>query len=312
MSRAPVSPPMPEPATPVAFGSPGPHPLVFEEVRIENTNRCGYKCFFCPRDLHTREQGFMPIEDLELVLDRVGEHDGRVDLHGFGEPLLDRQLADKVALVCSRWPRSEPRIYSTLGARAKPEELERLVVAGLRQVEVSFYGFDAETYRQVHAVNGFEMAKRNLEVFCRLQEKYPESFDVVVRAFPTHPEIKAPGSEEEVAAFRAWLEDLGVETVRERALHNYGNGRSYNRVDTAIPCSVAWGFRRRVLQVTWNLWVIPCCFDFNAEIRFGNLREQTLEEILRGPAYERFIADHLADRLEAYPICEGCERCHQA
>ncbi|MCB1058467.1 MAG: SPASM domain-containing protein [Acidobacteria bacterium] len=290
----------------------GPHPLVFSEIRIENTNRCGYKCFFCPRDLHTRDQGFMSLDDLALVLDRVGEHRGRVDLHGFGEPLLDRQLADKVALVRERWPASEPRIYSTLGARMKPGELEQLVVNGLRQVEVSFYGFDAETYRQVHAVNGFEMAKSNLEELCRLQAAYPGRFEVVVRAFPTHPDVEAPGDPAEVAAFRAWLEDLGIETVRERALHNYGNGRTYNPVDTAIPCSVTWGYRRRILQVTWDLHVIPCCFDFNAEVRFGNLRNQTLEEILHGEPYERFLDDHVHGRLEKYPVCQGCERCHQA
>lgn len=294
------------------FEKPGPHPLVFSEVRIENTNRCGYKCFFCPRDQHTRAQGFMPLEDLALVLERVGSHRGRVDLHGFGEPLLDRQLPDKVALVRERWPEAEARIYSTLGAKVAPEELERLVANGLRQVEVSFYGFDAETYREVHAVNGFRMARQNLETLCRLQTKYPDTFEVVVRAFPTHPDVKAPGNPEEIAEFRRWLADLGVETVRQRSLHNYGNGRGYNPVDTTTPCSVAWGFRRRVLQVTWDLDVIPCCFDFNATIRFGNLRHQTLAEILRGTSYERFVDDHLADRLEGYPVCRGCERCLQA
>lgn len=291
---------------------PGPHPLEFSEIRIENTNRCGYKCFFCPRDLHTRDQGFMSMDDLALVLDRVGDHRGRVDLHGFGEPLLDRLLPDKVALVRQRWPESEPRIYSTLGARVRPEELERLVVNGLRQVEVSFYGFDAETYRQVHAVNGFAMAKGNLEVLCNLQKTYGDRFEVVVRAFPTHPDVQAPGDEQEVAAFRSWLAELGVETVRERTLHNYGNGRSYNDIETDVPCSVTWGYRRRILQVTWDLHVIPCCFDFNAEVRFGNLRHQSLEEILRGPEYEQFIEDHTQNQLEKYPVCQGCERCHQA
>jgi len=312
MSQTPtLLPPRPSEA-PASSSLPGPHPLVFSEVRIENTNRCGYKCFFCPRDQHTRDQGFMPLEDLALVLERVGEHRGRVDLHGFGEPLLDRQLADKIALVRQRWPQSEPCIYSTLGARVKPEEIERMVTNGLRQVEVSFYGFDAETYRQVHAVNGFEMAKRNLETLCRLQQTYPETFQVVVRAFPSHPDVDAPGSPEEVEAFRHWLADLGVETVRERELHNYGNGRSYNAVDTEIPCSVTWGYRRRILQVTWDLHVIPCCFDFNAEVRFGNLRDQSLEEILHGPVYEQFIRDHHENRLEDYPVCLGCERCHLA
>ena len=69
--------------------------------------------------------------------------------------------------------------------------------------------------------------------------------------------------------------------------------------------------RRRILQVTWDLDVIPCCFDFNATVTFGNLREQSLAEIFAGETYRKFIEAHLANQIEVYPVCVGCERCFQ-
>src|SRR5437762_1537128 len=91
------------------------HPLTFEQIRIENTAHCSYHCFFCPREKLTREKGFMPVEDFELVLSRIGDHNGRVDLHGFGEPLLDRFLTKKVHILKKKWPNAVPSIYTTLG-----------------------------------------------------------------------------------------------------------------------------------------------------------------------------------------------------
>lgn len=287
-----------------------PHPLTFSEVRIENTNRCGYHCFFCPREKLDREQGFMSVEDLELVLDRVGKHAGSVDLHGFGEPLLDRRLPAKVARVRERWPAAETRIYSTLGVKLPPGYFEELSAAGLGQIEVSFYGFDRQTYRQVHGRDAYDLARSNLERLCAVQRRSPGRLQVVVRAFPSHPEVRQPGADAwKIRELRRWLDSLGVTVYRERDLHNYGNGRGYNPPGQPGVCSVAWGFRRRVLQVTWDLDVIPCCFDFNAEVKLGNLRHQSLAQILHGDTYRRFIGSHLADRLDEYPVCLGCERC---
>ncbi|HSF44303.1 MAG TPA: radical SAM protein [Thermoanaerobaculia bacterium] len=305
MSVAVMSPAIPRRAE--------PHPLVFEEIRIENTNRCHYSCFFCPREKQTREQGFMSLEDLEVVLDRVGGHAGGVDLHGFGEPLLDRGLIQKVELVRSRWPEARPRIYSTLGVKVKPGYFRELVEAGLKSIEVSFYGFDRETYRQVHQADLYDLARENLIDLCAVRRALPESIEVVVRAFPSHPEVKQPGADaERIREFCLWLDSLGVTILRERDLHNYGSGREYNTVRDELPCSVAWGFRRRVLQVTWDLSVIPCCFDSNAEVKLGSLRSQTLAEIFRNDLYTRFIQSHLDDRLEDYPVCQACDRCHKA
>ncbi len=290
-----------------------PHSLKFSEIRIENTNRCAYRCFFCPREEMTRDKGVMPLEDLAFILDRIGEHEGLVDLHGFGEPLLDRLLPEKIALISSRWPKAEPRFYSTLGVRVEPDYFSRLLDAGLRHVEVSFYGFDTASYADAHGADRYDVARENLERLCEAQHKSPGKLNVVVRAFPKHDTIKQPGAtEERLADFQKWLDHLDVKVFRERDMHNYGGGREYNTPGAYTPCSVVWGFRRRVLQITWDLFVIPCCFDFNAEIKLGNLRTQSLAEIFSSLPYTNFIEDHIANRLEAYPVCVKCERCYRA
>jgi Iron-sulfur cluster-binding domain/Radical SAM superfamily len=290
-----------------------PHPLKFSEVRIENTNRCGYRCFFCPREEQTRAQGVMPFEDLALIVDRVGEHDGIVDLHGFGEPLLDKSLVEKIALIKRRWPCASPRFYSTLGVKVGPDYFNRLLECGLKYVEVSFYGFDRESYRQAHGSDHYDLARENLINLCAVRDALDGDCEIVVRAFPKHDKIKQPGTTAiRLQEFREWLDCLGVAVIRERDLHNYGRGRAYNESRDNTSCSVVWGFRRRVLQVTWDLYVIPCCFDFNADVRFGNLRTMTLRDIFFSAEYQQFIQAHVENQLAQYPVCNACERCFRA
>ncbi len=287
-------------------------PLKFSEVRIENTNRCGFRCFFCPRDEQTRLQGTMPLSDLTLVLDRVEMHEGLVDLHGFGEPLLDKELIEKIKLIGARWPLAEPRFYSTLGVKVQPGFFQDLIAAGLRHMEVSFYGFDRDSYREAHGADRYDLARQNLVALCEAQKHSAGKLKVVVRAFPQHVTIRQPGeTASRKKEFQQWISSLGVTVLRERDLHNYGKGRNYNAAGQRRPCSIVWGFRKRVLQITWDLDVIPCCFDFNAEMKLGNLRTQSLEEIFQGREYQAFIQSHIDDRLDNYPVCQHCERCYR-
>jgi len=126
------------------------HPLVFDQLRIENTNHCGYRCFMCPREQQTRASGFMPIEDLAFVYERIGpDHEGEIHLHGFGEPLLDKRLIDKVALTRARYPKAFIKFFTILGVKVEDGTFERLARAGISNLQISFYVFTAESYAKV-------------------------------------------------------------------------------------------------------------------------------------------------------------------
>lgn len=281
----------------------------FIEIRIENTNACGYKCVMCPRDKLTRDMGYMSLDDFSLVLDRLPEFKGTFHLHGFGEPLLDRQLPAKIEMLKTRIPTCFSVIFSTLGVKIKEEQLEKLVKSGLDYIVISWYGFTKEAYQKVHQFDGFELAKKNIAFLSKkikelkspliLCLKIPEQ--AVYTSLPMAEDI---GREE----FIQWATELGCEIKSWGYVHNYGDGREYNAVNIEKTCPVLDGNRRNILNVTWDLNVIPCCFDYNATIRFGNLRESSLEEIYSSPAYFNFVLQHKLRQLTSMPVCQNCEK----
>jgi radical SAM protein with 4Fe4S-binding SPASM domain len=62
------------------------------------------------------------------------------------------------------------------------------------------------------------------------------------------------------------------------------------------------------LQITWDLNVQPCTFDFNASMKLGNLRTQSIAEILNGEPYRALALAQSTGDLSRYPVCANCDR----
>lgn len=281
----------------------------FQEIHIENTNSCGYKCIMCPRESQTRRIGYMSLSDLRLVLERIGTFEGVFHLHGFGEPLLDRHLPQKVAMIREHSPSSRSMIFSTLGVRVKENLFNELLEAGLSAVVVSLYGFNPIDYKNIHGYDGFELVKKNLLLLAQARQLHPGRLKSIIKIPSQNIRSTLPiGEPPERAEFCKWAEGLGFEIGHWGYVHNYSDGRHYNLPETEQMCPVIDGKRRNILNITWDLDVIPCCYDYNATIPFGNLRQQTMEEIFSSPEYLSFVLAHKSGDLSAYPICMNCEK----
>jgi hypothetical protein len=150
----------------------------------------------------------------------------------------------------------------------------------------------------------------NIEYLARARAKGNFKTRMVLRRFPVHPQMTALflNNKEKIDSFYRAIQAMGVTLAPDRLLHNYGDGRSYNPPGHQI-CSIVWGYRKRILQVTWDLRVIPCCFDFDASMPWGNLGTQTLAEIFTGESYRLFVENHIKNQLRRFPVCLNCERC---
>ncbi len=281
----------------------------FQEIHIENTNSCGYKCVMCPRESQTRQIGFMSLKDFSFVLERIGQFQGVFHLHGFGEPLLDRQLVPKLRELKEKCPSSLGLIFSTLGVRIAEENyFAKLLEAGLDAMVISLYGFTQEDYKKIHGYNGFELVKRNLQLLSDAMKHFPKFAATIKIPSSTLSSSLPVAQPPERIDFCRWVQQLGFNLGEWSYVHNYSNGRNYNLPNAERICPVISGKRKNILNITWDLSVIPCCYDFNATIPFGNLRTQSLEEIFSSPEYLAFVIAHQTGDINAYPVCQACEK----
>ena len=72
------------------------------EIRFETTTKCNYNCIICPRDKLTRKRETMPLNRFKYLFDKVINETSQYDtvtFSGFGEPLLDPTLDEKIKSV---------------------------------------------------------------------------------------------------------------------------------------------------------------------------------------------------------------------
>jgi MoaA/NifB/PqqE/SkfB family radical SAM enzyme len=250
----------------------------------------------------------MPLEDFSFFLDQIVPFQGIFHLHGFGEPLLDRNLVQKIQELKRRCPSSMAVIFSSLGVRMAEDYFAKLLDAGLDLMFISLYGFTVGDYEKIHGYNGFELVKRNLQFLSDSMKRF-QKFSAIIKIPSLAISSALPiASSQAKKDFCGWVEKLGFDIREWNYVHNYSSGRHYNAPNAKRICPVIRGKRRKILNLTWDLNVVPCCYDFNATISFGNLHKQSLKEIFSGAAYLDFVIAHQTGSLSAYPVCQNCEK----
>lgn len=105
--------------------------------QISTTNICNTKCTFCFRDKMKRDLGTMDWKTFTNIVDN--NKASIYNLCGFGEPLCDNLLMDRIKYIKKKYLNSKVVFNSNCGLLTK-ELVDELIQAGLSKLFVSCYG----------------------------------------------------------------------------------------------------------------------------------------------------------------------------
>jgi MoaA/NifB/PqqE/SkfB family radical SAM enzyme len=273
--------------------------LLHPEVRYEVTDNCNASCIMCPRDKHEhgREHGIMDQAKYERSIDEVVQLGAKkIVLTGFGEPMLDKRLEDKVAYAAAR---GLSTYFITNGSALTPRRSRKLLDAGLSEMRVSFYGMRPETYNAVMQGLDFNRTLKGVLEFLRLRDEMKARTRVQISY------LELPENKSDTEAFREyWVPK--VDAVEIWKPHNFGDGRDYRvRTEEKATCGRP---ENGPFQIQWNGEVIPCCYDYNNQIILGNAFETGVLDILNSPKYRLLRHAHRMKQFEMFPYCDQCDQ----
>ena len=284
------------------------HQTVPPEVWIENTDCCNAHCVMCPREKLTRPLSVMSLGLFEKIIKELAPHADkihRLHVHNYGEPLLDKQLAQKVQMAKQH---GFKHVYFVTNASLLTAEKTReLIEAGLDEFKVSFYGTDRTTYNATMTGLDFDKVIDNLRSFFEirreLQARKPK---IVIQYLPQ--ESNAARTDEFAAIFEPMIDpDIG-DALHVFSLHNYGGGKEFNKIvgKPRAICDYPW----RVMMILCDGRVGLCCLDFNAEQIVGDANKEPVLEIWNGPRMAQLREDFKRLDYRRFPICLRCDRSH--
>ena len=265
--------------------------LINPEVRIEPTNYCNAKCITCPRDQMTRKKvtmGYDHFCDLVVQAYELGATD--ISPFGYGEPLMDTGIADKIAF-CSKM--GMKTFITTNAALLNGDMARKLLDAGLDHIRFSAHG-TYKNYEKVHRGLKFYRFMRNIFNFIKIRRDQPCKVDVTV--IPMNGETV----DEILGFWKGKIDDIEIWKP-----HGWGGKKQYRKSPVKLPtCGRP---QRGPVQIQSDGMVIPCCFLMNAEITLGNTYEDSIEDILKGEKYQELKRKHMNGNLEGL-VCKYCDQ----
>lgn len=255
-------------------------------VRFEVTNRCNLKCAMCPQP-ETMQRPRQHL-DFELYRRFLEANPGieEVDLFNWGEPLLHPRLLDFVGEAAARG------LFSRLVTNAvllDERRAEGLIRAGLSEILFSLDGV-GEDYRQIRGIpidRPIANVRAFLETRRRLGARIRTGVNVTLSRW----------NRERAAAAAAELASLGVDAVMLQPSEEYAS--DYTR---RVACFEPY----RYAVVLSDARMVPCCVDFEGELAFGSIAEETdLRRLYNGPGL-RSIRRRLRSAATMPELCSRC------
>jgi len=283
------------------------HPLP-AVILIENTNHCNAQCVMCPRETLTRKRGFMAFGLFEKIIKEVSGNVRKpvVHLHGFGEPLLDESLPERIRLAKTCGIKHTYLV--TNASLLFPETAKKLIHAGLDLMKISFYGTDEESYHATMRWLDFKTALDNVRKFVRIKKELGKTTPKLILQYLPQ-ETNGAKTKEFKSLWRNVLDKRAGDRLNFISLENFGGGRAYNRVGEKIlsVCFYPWA----AMSVLWDGRAVTCCMDYNGVQSLGDLNFQSVEEIWNGPVLAAVRKNFGMLDYSGFPACLCCDWVHR-
>lgn len=273
-------------------------------ILIENTNCCNAQCVMCPRETLTRKRGFMEFGLFEKIIREVSSASRKpvVHLHGFGEPLLDTLLPERIMLAkaCG----IKHTYIVTNASLLFPETARKIIHAGLDTMKISFYGTDEESYHATMRRLDFKVALHNIREFVRIRKELNKTTPKLILQYLPQ---EANGAKAEAfrSLWRSVLDKRAGDCLNFSSLDNFGGGRAYNPVGERIVsvCFYPW----TALSVLCDGRAVTCCVDYNGVQGVGDLNFQSVMEIWNGPVLSSIRKNFGKLDYHGFSACLCCD-----
>jgi len=258
--------------------------MKFYRIYIELTNVCGLRCSFCPTKALPNTT--MDLEFFESVIKEAKGFTREIACHVVGDPLTLSNLEAYLDIIHKY---SMKVMLTTSGYFMKKQTFETLFHPAVKQINVSLNAFNKndtsisfEQYMQPILMLCHEKVKQKKELFINLrmwnldeimsEAKFnQELFELLEKAFDVTLDLKSLDPKEKKSIrlenkvllhFDNYFEWPSLKNK------NYGHGTCQG-LDSHIG-------------ILANGDVIPCCLDSDAVMKLGNIKEQSLKEIVYG------------------------------
>lgn len=272
-------------------------------IIIETTNFCNAKCIMCPHTSMKRSQKIMDDKTFNKIITQLETEKINPQafiLNGFGEPLIDPQIIDRIKIIKNKFPNSKVKFYSNLNLATK-KIINGLVKSNLDEINISLNGYNSQNYQKVMKIDYLKTIN-NLKSLIKTKKENNSQLKIrLSMTLVKHNEKSA------TKFIKKWAKI--VDSVSVNKVHNYNNSVKdssnkfkINFQKTAFPCKYIWD------TITFDVKgeVVLCCLDYESKYIFGKIETTPILKSFYSSKLEAIRNKHLSSQLKDIEICRHC------
>ena len=253
-------------------------------LQVETTNRCNAHCVFCPHE-KIGKKGTMEQALYEKIIEDAAKLPNLRLFDPFlnGEPFMDRDFMDRLRLAREKLPNTEIEIYTNGSLLTDPVLYDLAPITDLH-LSVSLNGLKPETRQKIMGLDDYW----GVVQACKKMDKLGIKYRVTMVAYPEIPQAEVQAFIESGGTAIRYQSWCGAQYPYER--------RRWTQCPRAL-CQ---------MTVLYTGEVCLCCFDPLGEVSFGNLNDQTIEEIWNDNRHLEYQLMHKQGRGHELEKCDQC------
>ena len=279
---------------------------------VEPSSKCNLACTFC--DLHSGRiegtdvlKGQMSEQTFSRIIDQLASLPfvlKEMQYHGNGEPLLNKNLPSFVRHAKDCGIARKHRL-TTNGTMLTPENLVKVIDAGIDEIHVSLDTADRSSYSELKGCDLYEKVEANLDFAISYLQGRTGCSLFIKYAIP-HADGDYRFTDEianaVVEKYSDRVKDSNVVHLRGMPIVTLLDGKKEKKKEFNSPCEIPF----YSAFVKFDGRVSVCCADLFEDLSIGNVNDMTIGEMMRGESLRHIRRCHLNNDLSKLPLCHYC------
>jgi len=303
-------------------------------INLELTAHCNYTCDFCLNpDEQFRSKGYISQKLVNKVIDELDENI-RVHICGVGEPSLHPEFLEIVLRLRKKFKYVSLVTNGTIFTKYSAKEISSL---RLDKIFFSLDFIDPEIYKKIKGgsldkvFKGLKLYSDSGEYKTEIQVNYlftrTTTVEELLEAYNKLCLILKNNWCIYIRQIKDLAGEVNIETSNDedeldKTLKKYVNKHfiveNWNRyLENTNFVNEDPKICRHIYKyymLLWNGDVVPCCQDFNAQLKLFNVLDTNynLSQLFTTNIYKSFFVDMEKLNYSKYPICKACKDYYRA
>ena len=288
---------------------------------MEITNICNLNCPHCPTGtkLSIRPKSFMTLNDFKKAVDKLSDYIFGMNLGPNGEPFLHPEIFEMIDYLNSK---NVSSFLSSNFNSVSEEQIKKIVSNRLKIINVGIDGASGQSYSKYRRGGDFDRVIKNLKFLVAEKKRQKSRWPFIIWQF-----LVMKTNEGEIDQARKLAQEIGVDQIAfdmpfiplpeywffgkrdeiaKEAEAFFPSEEKYKLVATdpfIRNCHLPW----KEIHVLVDGTVVPCCRLVEMGVNFGNILEQSLEEIWNNDFYKQIRKSLKLQNGDSY-----CHKCLQS